>query len=73
MTKSPYTEKIKTIAAKMGYGATSARGIEAYMTMVWRTLDALSPRQFRSSVVEAAKDVNRDPVLAEKLADSYGL
>lgn len=47
--------------------------IEAFMRSEYSTLDHLSAEQFRREVIVAARCVRADPLLAVRLARSYGL
>lgn len=49
------------------------RAVEAYMRDEHGTLDGLSRAEFILAALSAADCVAADPVLAQKLADSYGL
>jgi hypothetical protein len=51
----------------------NARHIEGMMRCEYSTLDGLTKTQFRRSAIECADACACDPVLAEKVAISYGL
>lgn len=73
--ETQYAQSIREDLAALGFiGRYGARHVEAYMRIEHPTLDALSPRQFRSEVAVAAECVDAaGPADAEALALSFGL
>lgn len=67
--QTPYTAKIKEMAP--GF---DPRHVEAYMRSEHPTLDALSPRHFRSEVgIAVCCIVEGGLDMAERVAKSFGL
>jgi len=68
-----YQDGIRLILACTGNIGIDPRHVEGYMRLTYGTLDALSKETFVRETKEAVIDITLNPVLAEKLALSYGL
>jgi hypothetical protein len=62
-----YRKKIKALTDE------NPGQVEAWMRNRWGPLDFMSPQEFHDVALEAAEQVRADPVLAAKLAATYGL
>ena len=62
-----------TISRILGVSPERARLVNGFLRCEYRTLDHLSAQQIRTAYVEIAECIDADPVMADRLAASYGL
>ena len=70
--QSAYTERIRNVAAEIGFVGYDPQQIEAFMRVEHGTLDGLSAPRFRDEVGIACACIDADPAMAERVARSYG-
>jgi len=74
VTASGYQRLIETELKKLNRSDVDPRHVEAYMRVENRTLDNLSPSQFRQEVKKSVEAVDEGGVaMAERVTKSYGL
>lgn len=62
-----------TIARILDITADRARLVRGYLQMEYRTLDSLSAAQIKRGYREIGPTIDADPVMAERIAQSFGI
>jgi hypothetical protein len=62
-----------TIARILDITADRARLVRGYLQMEYRTLDSLSAAQIKREYREIGPTIDADPVMAERIAQSFGI